>query len=61
MPEIISAYNNLISNLTNLYVSKDGWNPYGCSDGISKDDIDMILYQSEKSLLSKLKLKSSTD
>ena len=61
LPEIISAYNNLISNLTNLYVSKDGWCPYGCSDGISQDDIDEILYQSEKNLLSKLNLEAISD
>ena len=61
LPEIISAYNNLISNLTNLYVSKDGWCPYGCSNGISNDDIEEILYQSEKNLLSKFNLEAISD
>ena len=61
VPEIISAYNNLINNLTNLYVPQESWNPYGCSNGISKDDIDMILYQSEKNLLSKLNLEAISD
>lgn len=59
--EIIGAYNNLISQLTNLYVDHDHWCPYGCNKGISEDDIDMILYESKKNLLGKLNLPVSND